>query len=322
MVPAAEAIGDTGPIDSLVHQHSNGVKSLALAATARVSGLISGTLGYIDPACFGGGAPPSSASDLYALGAMLYECLSGELPAETANGAGLDTRVLLGHAPPMSLGARVPGAPRALVTLIDHLLAPDAAARPPRASWVAHHLEQIRRDLEGLGRALPPEDVGPFRGLEPLRGRRPGRLLRPHARDRRGARGPARARARRARRALRAAANRASRARASCPRSPTARSAVARSLGHGDRRAGPRSTRGDRRRARALRAGRARRSLPRRSRSRSPKRASETIAALVLLVDQLEELVTIVVGPSQPRGRSRRCSSGSASSRSRGCAPS
>src|SRR5262245_60983105 len=35
-----------------------------------------GTIGYIDPACIAHGAKASPASDLYALGAMLYECLT------------------------------------------------------------------------------------------------------------------------------------------------------------------------------------------------------------------------------------------------------
>ncbi|MDC0745655.1 nSTAND1 domain-containing NTPase [Polyangium mundeleinium] len=143
-----------------------GATPRALAATARISGRITGTYGYIDPAVFGAGALPSAASDLYALGVTLHRCLSGALPAERLGGDGaLDPGVLTGYARPLPLAARSEGVPRALAALIDHLLAPRPEDRPPRASWVAHHFEQIRRDLAGRARVLPDEDEGPFRGL-------------------------------------------------------------------------------------------------------------------------------------------------------------
>ncbi|MDC3957020.1 serine/threonine-protein kinase [Polyangium jinanense] len=144
----------------------SGMTPRALAATARISGRITGTYGYIDPAVFGAGAPPSAASDLYALGVTLHRCLSGALPAERIGDEGaLDPGVLTGYTRPLPLAARIEGVPRALAALIDHLLSPRPEDRPPRASWVAHHFEQIRRDLAGRARVLPDEDEGPFRGL-------------------------------------------------------------------------------------------------------------------------------------------------------------
>ncbi|MCC6551852.1 MAG: protein kinase [Polyangiaceae bacterium] len=146
------------------------------AATVRLLGLQSGTVGYIDPVCFASGAPASPVSDLYALGATLFECLTGRVPAATGPTgwarvadsrpeAQLDARVLTGRAPPPALGDLVPDAPPALAALIAQMLSPDRAERPPSAEAVALRLEQIRREIAGLERALPPEDVGPFRGL-------------------------------------------------------------------------------------------------------------------------------------------------------------
>ncbi|WP_170229175.1 serine/threonine-protein kinase [Polyangium fumosum] len=155
---AVEDVVPAGPDDDATPR--------ALAATARISGRITGTYGYIDPAVFGAGVSPSAASDLYALGVTLHRCLSGALPAERLDGDGaLDPGVLTGYARPLPLAARIEGVPRALAALIDHLLAPRPEDRPPRASWVAHHFEQIRRDLAGRARVLPDEDEGPFRGL-------------------------------------------------------------------------------------------------------------------------------------------------------------
>jgi serine/threonine protein kinase len=144
-----------------------GGEPMALASTARISGIVSGTLGYIDPACFGDGVPASAASDLYALGATLYQCLSGKLPAMAVSAyGGLDPRVLTGRVAPPPLSERTRGdVPASLASLVERMLSPDRNDRPPSASWVAHRLEQIRRELAGGKRALPPEETGPFRGL-------------------------------------------------------------------------------------------------------------------------------------------------------------
>ncbi|WP_170319274.1 serine/threonine-protein kinase [Polyangium spumosum] len=162
----ASASSSPSSVDLVPAGPEDGQTPRALAATARISGRITGTYGYIDPAVFGAGAPPSAASDLYALGVTLHRCLSGALPAERLGGNGaLDPGVLTGYAAPLPLAARCEGVPRALASLIDHLIAPRPEDRPPRASWVAHHFEQIRRDLAGRARVLPDEDEGPFRGL-------------------------------------------------------------------------------------------------------------------------------------------------------------
>nr|QDA77053.1 protein kinase [Jahnella sp. MSr9139] len=134
------------------------------AQTVRIAGVLSGTVGYIDPVCFAAGAPASPASDLYALGAMLFECLTGKVPAEALAGA-LRTGVLTGRTRPPPLASLAADAPAELAELIDSLVAPDRRDRPRSAEWVAIRLEQIRRQLAGRARALPSEALGPFRGL-------------------------------------------------------------------------------------------------------------------------------------------------------------
>jgi eukaryotic-like serine/threonine-protein kinase len=122
-----------------------------------------GTRGYMDPASVATGAPASAESDLYALGAMLFQLVTGRVPAASRAGD-VDDEVLDGRRPAPSLRTAAPGAPLRLVRLVDDLLAPDRASRPRSAERVAFQLERIRRELRG-GDALPPEDVGPFRGL-------------------------------------------------------------------------------------------------------------------------------------------------------------
>jgi serine/threonine protein kinase len=129
---------------------------------------IAGTMGYIDPACLAEGEPADATSDLYALGAMLFECLTGRLPASDGADAQSVTRirmqVAMGITPPPSVRDLAPDVPEAVARIVDALVAPKRKNRPQRAEWVACELERLRRVQRGLSRKLPPE--GPFRGLE------------------------------------------------------------------------------------------------------------------------------------------------------------
>jgi len=137
--------------------------------TAPLTGLATGTPGYIDPACVGKRVAPTATSDLYALGATLYRCLSGYVPAQigkTSEGlAILDGRVTSGQTSPESLASRRSGIPTALATLVERLIAPRPELRPRGALQVEHELERIRLELGGYKSDLPPEREGPFRGL-------------------------------------------------------------------------------------------------------------------------------------------------------------
>jgi serine/threonine protein kinase len=130
-------------------------------------GLRCGTVGYIDPVVVSTGVPATPASDLYALGAMLFECLTGKVPAAARmpDGRGLKGEVLDGRMAAPPLLEVVPEAPAGLARIIDALLAQERRERPTSAEWVAIRLEQVRHELAGVARSLPPEDVGPFRGL-------------------------------------------------------------------------------------------------------------------------------------------------------------
>lgn len=129
---------------------------------------IAGTMGYIDPACLAEGAPADATSDLYALGAMLFECLTGRLPASDGGDAESVTRirtsVAFGFAAPPLVRELAPLVPEGLARLVDSLVAPKRQSRPQRAEWVACELERLRRVQRGGARNLPSE--GPFRGLE------------------------------------------------------------------------------------------------------------------------------------------------------------
>jgi serine/threonine protein kinase len=129
---------------------------------------VAGTMGYIDPACLADGEPADATSDLYALGAMLFECLTGRLPASDGDDAAsvmrIRTTIALGFVAPPLVRELVPSVPEGVARLVDSLVTPKRQHRPQRAEWVACELERLRRVQRGLARKLPSE--GPFRGLE------------------------------------------------------------------------------------------------------------------------------------------------------------
>src|SRR5262249_33748122 len=89
----------------------------------------------------------------------------GPAAAAAPAGKGLSEDVLEGFEKAPALETIAPEVPPSLCRLIDAMLEPERADRPPSAEWVAIRLEQIKSEIAGLSRALPPEEVGPFRGL-------------------------------------------------------------------------------------------------------------------------------------------------------------
>ena len=118
---------------------------------AEVSEIPSGTLGYIDPDCIARLSPAGRSSDLYSLGAMLYECLTGTVPAAAAaivsGSGGLRPEVVDGREAPPPLLDVAPEAPERLGRLIDALLSPDPDGRTSSAADVRDELERIRVEV-------------------------------------------------------------------------------------------------------------------------------------------------------------------------------
>lgn len=143
----------------------SGGGSLVISSTQDLLGLPSGTVGYIDPACIGEGLSATPASDIYSLGATLFECLAGRVPSVIAagKGGGMKGEVLDGRAPPPRLAAVAQAVPAEVARLIDAMLEPARERRPASAEEVAVTLERARRARVGRACCLPAEDQGPFR---------------------------------------------------------------------------------------------------------------------------------------------------------------
>ncbi|MGH9102228.1 MAG: protein kinase domain-containing protein [Acidimicrobiales bacterium] len=143
--------GDLKPENILVEAGYRGVLADAglalLVAGASVWGAAAlGTRGYVDP-LLRAGMPAGIPSDLYALGALCNEALTGRPPVEVARSGGRwsgEDRARL---------------PRALIDLVDALMSPVVTARPRSAGEVAERLRDCV-ERSGLGKNPPP--AGPL----------------------------------------------------------------------------------------------------------------------------------------------------------------
>ena len=118
-----------------------GVARLA-ESTARhtQAGLIVGTPTYMSPEQLTG-EDVDARTDLYAVGVVLYELLTGELPLDAPTVMALFTKVL--SEDPKRPGAVVDGVPAGLDELIMQLLAKRAEDRPASAAVLLERLQAL-----------------------------------------------------------------------------------------------------------------------------------------------------------------------------------
>lgn len=117
-------------------------------------GLLAGTPDYAAPELLEGKVA-TRASDIYALGLVLYEVLVGDLPfAPVASFSAAAGRASLRQAAPSLLRAGIPGA---LDELVQECLSASPEHRPPTARLVADRLCAIGESLNANSRGLRAE---------------------------------------------------------------------------------------------------------------------------------------------------------------------
>jgi serine/threonine protein kinase len=134
-----------------------GIARAGSSATISRTGSVMGTAGYMSPEqALSKSATPES--DLYSLGVVLYEALTGELPYTADNPIAVSMKhVNEPLRPPIELNPRIPRGMNALVT---KLLAKDPEDRYADAEELADDLWRVNRGLEpvsaGVGRKQGP----------------------------------------------------------------------------------------------------------------------------------------------------------------------
>ncbi len=126
------------------------------------TGIVLGTPAYMAPEQLAGGLP-SASTDLYAMGVLLFELLTGQLP-HTASNMGELLKQVASVTPP-HLHTLRPDLPMALAELIARLLAKSPPMRPQNGAALATALRKIALDMtaagaKSQGRGLQRPNVG------------------------------------------------------------------------------------------------------------------------------------------------------------------
>jgi serine/threonine-protein kinase len=119
-----------------------GIAYLAGSASMTVTGMMMGTPAYLAPERVSG-ATATPAADLYALGIVAYQCLTGRVPFE-----GEPLAVALAHQE-RAVPRLPPPVPAEVAALVAVLTAKDPRARPASAGEVAARAERLRASLSG-----------------------------------------------------------------------------------------------------------------------------------------------------------------------------
>ncbi|NUO47371.1 MAG: protein kinase, partial [Polyangiaceae bacterium] len=108
------------------------------------SGTALGTPAYMAPEQARGRREVDARADAYALGCLLFECLSGQPPFEGEDVMAVLAKVLFDDPPRLSTKARA--VPEALDDLVAHLMQKDPALRPANGDEVADLLLAVAED--------------------------------------------------------------------------------------------------------------------------------------------------------------------------------
>jgi eukaryotic-like serine/threonine-protein kinase len=139
-LPAIAKVLDFGVAKFAVDEHEDDDYQ-----TLTQVGAIIGTPRYMSPEQCAGNAPLTPASDVYSLGIILYEMLTGVVPFSADTPLALAMKqVTEAPVPPRKI---VPAIPRELETVVLHALAKQAADRPPDANEFRRELHTTAENL-------------------------------------------------------------------------------------------------------------------------------------------------------------------------------
>jgi serine/threonine protein kinase len=140
--PSNVMVTDDGRVKLTDFGIAKDLDATALTATGRTLG----TAAYMAPEQIRGTPEVSHKTDLYSLGCMLYQTLTGQPPFRGSNPAVLMNAHL--NEPPARVSEKSPQVPRALDDLVLKMMQKSPADRPWDAQVVASTLGELREKLE------------------------------------------------------------------------------------------------------------------------------------------------------------------------------
>jgi eukaryotic-like serine/threonine-protein kinase len=129
-----------------------------------LTGTLVGTPAYMSPEQAGGLLEADARTDVWAIGAVLFELLSGACPYQGPTGPIILARILSEPAP--SLSVRAPDVPAELAAIVMRALSRDAGARfPTMAAFLEAVIDFARKPDPSLPRrhakSIPPAELAP-----------------------------------------------------------------------------------------------------------------------------------------------------------------
>jgi serine/threonine-protein kinase len=136
------------------------------------TGAMIGTPQYMSPEQAFGESDVDLRADLWAVGAVLYECIAGAPPASGTNLGQILKKLAKGEITP--LRERVPTAPPEVTAIVDRLLAIERESRPQSAKEVIDAIDAVK-DAPATKLAVEQRDTAPPSTRTTVGARRGGR---------------------------------------------------------------------------------------------------------------------------------------------------
>lgn len=117
------------------------------------TGAVLGSPAYMSPEQAGGELDVDARSDIWALGVIMYEALTGQLPFDANNYNALMVRII--NEPHVPVSALAPEVPAELSNIVDACLAKDRRSRIASAGALADRLERVYLTLTDTPLSTP-----------------------------------------------------------------------------------------------------------------------------------------------------------------------